>query len=865
MSNAISDTVVQAARNQFQQKKSSKGTNNGNDNGNGDGNGNDNGDGNVSTKGNNKVQSSSIALDSATKSPSGTKNTQSSEVSTNPANRSFPANPAVPPINSLLAKGYTTAAAKNRMVASSLSFLQTGSAPILSGSGSAVGALNSQKALNALSENQPYDAISVNQTYGANALAMQSDVLSGISSALGNLDEQTANLQNALSSNQAEASSSNSSVATAVGGGGVSAGPVSISVMQLASGQVVSSSIPTQTSTATTRTTTSNTMATPSGVAAEASQNGGNLAKGTYYFRVSALDASGHESAASSEISAGISANSGEGGVSLSWSAVANAASYRVYTGTQAGNETSYGTSNSASFNYTGDGEFNSGSPLNTAVSWNTTSTVTTQSTVNLASNVSLGYTGVFSVNGFNVNVNSADSLLSISGKINGGATSPTSLTATADKTTGGNLSAGTYNYRVSAVDGGGNESAAGDVASATVGGSNNSVSLSWGDVPNAVGYKVYYGTSASNMGSYYLSNGKNATFTDLGNTNSSVSGNPTLFGTDNGASSFLDKNVGVSAGISNGQLLLKSTNGQNIMLDDKSGGVLQGIGVLSANPYHGTTAINTANDQYQDARRAVFSVNGQTYTSATNSGIDAGGVSLSLTGTGNATIQTSPKPSAQVLRAVESFASSYNNAVSSLNGIILNGGASAKSQVTQQIYSDMVKNLFAALPTPQGGIGSVSDVGFQSSGSRPTGISDVTLGQLAAKNSRRNNGSLSGGGQMVAGNGPLSLSRLAGTSGVNSVDNNTVGLDSAALENALQQNPAGVTDMLNYASSRLQNRIGLYLQPGFGVLALQRQVVGYYANNQGQVDSIKSGAENITVNQINHGNTVTLLQSISA
>jgi hypothetical protein len=69
---------------------------------------------------------------------------------------------------------------------------------------------------------------------------------------------------------------------------------------------------------------------------------------------------------------------------------------------------------------------------------------------------------------------------------------------------TGGTLS-GNYWYKIVAVDGQGNTTAAGqESAQVTVSGSNNAVSLNWTAVPGASSYRVYRGTSSGGENLYY-------------------------------------------------------------------------------------------------------------------------------------------------------------------------------------------------------------------------------------------------------------------------------------------------------------------------------------------------------------------------
>lgn len=76
----------------------------------------------------------------------------------------------------------------------------------------------------------------------------------------------------------------------------------------------------------------------PANVAAAAVVGGGTFAAGTYYWKVSAINAQG-ESIASVEVSAVIALN---GSATITWNQVPGASGYRVYRGAAAGAQTLY-------------------------------------------------------------------------------------------------------------------------------------------------------------------------------------------------------------------------------------------------------------------------------------------------------------------------------------------------------------------------------------------------------------------------------------------------------------------------------------------------------------------------------------------
>jgi flagellar capping protein FliD len=652
-----------------------------------------------------------------------------------------------------------------------------------------------------------------------------------------------------------------------------------VDVSQLASQQVIASSVPQKTVTSTVTTTTTNSMGTPGSVTGVGSSSGGKLSTGSYYYRVSALDSSGHESAASAEKSVSVSSSNSKGSVALSWGAVTNAASYRVYFGTQSGKETSYFTSSGTSATDDGKGSTKSGSPLNSAVTWTTSSTSTVTSLQDVKPTEELGYSGTFTVNGWGVNVSATDSLVSIAQKVNTGTTSPTGLTATAVQTgnngesensnnnrTSGNLVNGTYYYRVSAVDAYGNESAASDVASAVIRSNKNSVSLSWTGLGNVSSYRVYYGTSSGSMNSYYASSGTGTSFTDLGDSTKAHADSPMFFTSANNAFGFgSSQYTGVTASISKGALLFTGSNGNSIALEDTSGTVLQSIGMLYKNTGNGTVAINTMNDQYQSAKSAVYKINGVENTSKSNDAT-VDGVSLTLSNVGSARV-TVTQDDTQAVQTVSDFANSYNNVMDTLNRTVLGGGALAENTMMQQIYSDLVRYLTPPPPDSLGGT-SVSDIGVKAVEQKRTSISQLVLEQLASKDNMPSAGDTTSSkpsDSFPAGEGQYSLLNQSRKVGVNSPDNHKISINPTALKSALKNNHNGVGGVLNYMAGQMQNRLDVHLQPSVGTLAMQKQIIGYYSSNQQQVTSLMGNVVNITENRFKAQNVNTILQSVRA
>lgn len=103
----------------------------------------------------------------------------------------------------------------------------------------------------------------------------------------------------------------------------------------------------------------------PASLAATGSTTGGTLVAATYYYKVTALNASG-ETVGSNEVS--VTTTGTTSSVALSWAAVAGATSYKIYRGTAAGAESVFYTSTTNSYSDT-----NAASAAGTVPTVNTT------------------------------------------------------------------------------------------------------------------------------------------------------------------------------------------------------------------------------------------------------------------------------------------------------------------------------------------------------------------------------------------------------------------------------------------------------------------------------------------------------------
>lgn len=92
----------------------------------------------------------------------------------------------------------------------------------------------------------------------------------------------------------------------------------------------------------------------PTNLAATPASTGGTLPTGTFYYVVTAINADGHETIVSNEVSANV--NGPTGSVALAWTALAGATAYRIYRGTVIGGETLLASPGGVGLAYTDTG-----------------------------------------------------------------------------------------------------------------------------------------------------------------------------------------------------------------------------------------------------------------------------------------------------------------------------------------------------------------------------------------------------------------------------------------------------------------------------------------------------------------------------
>ncbi len=302
-------------------------------------------------------------------------------------------------------------------------------------------------------------------------------------------------------------------------------------------------------------------LTTPTGVTATLA-SGGSLATGsTYYFRVSAIDGSSGETAASAEATGSAATSSGNQEYNVAWTAVPGAASYRIYYTTTAGTEANYFTSTTNSYTLSTTTGNTAGSPLSYSYAYadrlSSTSNIfqtLTNSTTALQVQTSSG-SAVLTTDTTNSRVGVDVTYATM--------TSPSGLSVNA-ATSGGSLTASsTYRYEVTALDSAGGETTVSNEATGTTGSSTLTLPVTWTAVSGASGYKVYRTAASGGSGSeVYLTTVLTNSFTDSGQFTAGTATPPTAttaYISTNASSAKLQLSVGGN-GTPTGQLYVSGT-----------------------------------------------------------------------------------------------------------------------------------------------------------------------------------------------------------------------------------------------------------------------------------------------------------------
>jgi YD repeat-containing protein len=262
----------------------------------------------------------------------------------------------------------------------------------------------------------------------------------------------------------------------------------------------------------------------PGALAGTASTSGGSLASATYYYEVTPVSAAG-EWTASTEISKAVTGPTGK--VTLTWTAVSGATSYRIYRGTTSGGENTYYTSSTTSYTDTGATGTSASPPAQSGTClyrYGYTSGKLT-SYADPASKQATSY--AYNASGllqtvtnplgtqWTIAYDSQSRVTSITRALDRFA-APTATAATS----GGSLATGTYYFEVSAIAGG-KEVLLSAEQSKAVTGPNGKVTLTWSAVPGAASYRVYRGTTSGGENKYHATTSTSYTDTGSGTTGS--------------------------------------------------------------------------------------------------------------------------------------------------------------------------------------------------------------------------------------------------------------------------------------------------------------------------------------------------------
>ncbi len=321
---------------------------------------------------------------------------------------------------------------------------------------------------------------------------------------------------------------------------------------------------------------------------------GGSLVNGTtYYYRLTALDANGGETAASAEKNFTATANQK---ITANWSAISGATGYRLYRGTTPGGETGYlSVAGGGTTTYTNDGTIGltgaSVPVISTASAIHASSTaLTIQPTANSTSTFQIQNAGGTAI----MDADTTNSKVDVTGILNfitvaDPTTAPTTAVGVAGALTG------SYYYTVSYVTAAG-ETAYGPFSSPVVSPSSQKVNLTavpLSPSPLVTARRIYRGTN-NNNGPWQLvgtiNDNTTTTFTDNNTspTTSAKNYNATAAIKQNGNIVFLSDAsgynlfAGTNAGASN------TYGGQNTFLGKSAG-------VLNSSGYNNTVVGSTA------------------------------------------------------------------------------------------------------------------------------------------------------------------------------------------------------------------------------------------------------------------------------
>ncbi|MFQ5432176.1 MAG: flagellar filament capping protein FliD [Nitrospinota bacterium] len=419
-----------------------------------------------------------------------------------------------------------------------------------------------------------------------------------------------------------------------------------------------------------------------------------------------------------------------------------------------------------------------------------------------------LGFSGSFRINGWNVDVTATDSLVGIRDKINQG-----------EDTNGNGIL-----DRAEDINGNGSI----DVLSAPA---------------------VY--TQEGYLPSFYYNE-------DL-NGNNILDASEDVNNTDTADGGY--SQIGVRAVVAGNQLVFVSSEPADVELRFRDpNAVLERIGFLFRHNATGEVTTEKLNKQTVEVQKADINVDGEQVVSTKNRIENAiPGVTLTLIATGSAAVSVADDPKAGV-EPVANFTISYNDALRMINNSIQSGGALGKNLRLQSIHSDVVRSFYTPPDYTKGTLQSgtfksLKEVGVGSKPSEPTAIKQIAYSQIPKQLRDRSS---------LPGTGKYSFLGQSKRIGINSSENFVIDLDRQKFIESLARDSTSVSELLGFAAGRLQKRLDVHLQPDYGTIRFQKEVIGHYINNQGEVDAVLAGSLDISRAAIDTGSTKNIFRSFA-
>ena len=296
---------------------------------------------------------------------------------------------------------------------------------------------------------------------------------------------------------------------------------------------------------------------------------------------------------------------------------------------------------------------------------------------------------------------------------------------------------------------------------------------------------------------------------------------------------------IGVRAVIAGNQLVFISSEPADVELRFRDpDAILERIGFLFRHNASGEVSTEKLNEQTVEVQKAGLSVDGEQFVSTQNQIRNAiPGVTLTLKAAGSAAVNVVDDPKAGV-EPVARFTISYNDALRMINNAIESGGALGKNLRLQSIQSDIVKNFYTPPAEPQGVFKSLKEIGISSHKREPTAIKQLAHSQIPK---------LIQDGNSLPGAGKYSFFGQSERIGINSPDNFVIELDRQKFIESLDRDTASVSELLGFAARRLQKRLDLHLQPDYGTIRFQKEVINFYIDNQDVSEAVLSNTVGIS------------------